>query len=183
MDRILSTKRLLIRIYTAEQMEQYFATKPKPELQELFHLTSDESFELARQKAMKGYTTHRSSVRFFYMYHKLENRLVGDVAFHNWYPEHRRSEIGYMIFNEEDKKHGYMSEAVQAILTYGFNEMNLNRVEACIGPMNLASQSLVLKFGFKLEGHLRQHYHKEGELQDSIIYGLLKEEFLHNQNT
>ena len=70
-----------------------------------------------------------------------------------------------------------MSEAVKAIIEYGFKTMNLNRIEACIGPANIASQNLVKKFGFSREGYLRQHYIRNEEIQDSLIFSLLKEEY------
>lgn len=179
MERILQTKRLQIKIYSAEQIVQLFATHSKEDLEQRFYFPSEAAYTLAKEKAAKGYTTHRSTVRFFYLFHKDDLRPLGDVAFHNWYPEHRRSEIGYMLFHEQDKKQGFMFEAVQRILQYGFEEMNLNRVEACIGPNNTASKALILKLGFTQEGWLRQHYNKDGELQDSILYSLLKEESLY----
>ena len=101
--------------------------------------------------------------------HLETKQVVGDCGFHSWYTNHFRAEIGYGL-REGFKKQGFMSEAMSRILEYGFKEMNLNRVEAFISPENLNSRSLVEKFGFVLEGHLRQHYHNkaEGKIHDSV---------------
>lgn len=70
-----------------------------------------------------------------------------------------------------------MTEAVSAILTYGFESMDLNRVEAFIAPDNVASLGVVSKYGFTKEGYLRQHYNSNGEMLDTVVYGLLKDEY------
>jgi ribosomal-protein-alanine N-acetyltransferase len=75
-----------------------------------------------------------------------------------------------------------MSESVSAILRYGFNTIGLNRVEACIGPSNIASQKVIKKFGFTQEGHLRQHFIRDGEIQDSLIFSLLKAEYQNSES-
>lgn len=56
-------------------------------------------------------------------------------------------------------------------------QMQLNRVEAMIGPGNTASIRLVKKFGFVEEGRLRGHYCKKGTIEDSLVFGLLKAEY------
>jgi ribosomal-protein-alanine N-acetyltransferase len=70
-----------------------------------------------------------------------------------------------------------MSEAVAAILTYGFNEMKLYRIEAMVADYNTASVRILEKFGFVHEGRLREHYNVNGKMEDSVLYGLLKKEF------
>jgi len=70
-----------------------------------------------------------------------------------------------------------MSEAVSTILDYGFEQMNLHRVEALIGKDNMASLSLVKKFGFTQEGILREHYFTNNTMEDSVIFGLLRHEY------
>jgi ribosomal-protein-alanine N-acetyltransferase len=56
--------------------------------------------------------------------------------------------------------------------------MKLNRIEAFIGPGNIPSLKLIAKSGFIQEGHLRGHYCKKGIMEDSLVFGLLREEYL-----
>ena len=59
--------------------------------------------------------------------------------------------------------------------------MGLNRVEALIGPNNIASLKLIAKMDFTKEGVLRSHYFVNDRLEDSIIYALLKKEYEQSQ--
>ncbi len=108
---------------------------------------------------------------------KTNNETIGRCGFHNWYKDHHKAELGYALSKDDYKQKGYMSEAVRKIIEYGFSTMNLNRIEACVGPENKASLSVIKKNNFTKEGYLRKHYIRDGEIQDSIIFSLLKEEY------
>jgi ribosomal-protein-alanine N-acetyltransferase len=112
------------------------------------------------------------------LFEKSTSLYVGNCGFHTWCPEHYRAEIGYDMIDDMHKNKGYMTEALCTIIAYGFNEMKLNRIEALIGPNNIPSLKLLQKFGFTKEGYLREHYCKNGEIQDSIFYALLKSEYV-----
>lgn len=66
-----------------------------------------------------------------------------------------------------------MSEALQAILNFGFETMQLNRVEALIFPQNIAAQRLLLKTLFRSEGILRQYEFIKGRFVDMAMYARL----------
>jgi ribosomal-protein-alanine N-acetyltransferase len=69
--------------------------------------------------------------------------------------------LGYDIIDNSWKEKGIMTEALQAIIPYGFDQLQLNRIEAFIGPNNTPSLKLMHKFGFQQEGLLRAHYCKK----------------------
>ena len=99
---------------------------------------------------------------------------------HVWYLDHNRAEIGYALTDNPEKSKGLMTEAMNSILKYGFEEMKLHRIEAFIGPENIPSLKLVAKFNFKKEGVLRQHYFKNDKMEDSAVFALLKDEYAHD---
>jgi RimJ/RimL family protein N-acetyltransferase len=70
-----------------------------------------------------------------------------------------------------------MTEAVSAILTYGFDFLGLHRVEAIIDIANERSQGLLLKLGFSYEGNLRQRYFFRDQFEDEHYFGLLRNEW------
>ncbi len=70
-----------------------------------------------------------------------------------------------------------MIEAVSAILTWGFNELKLQRIEACPLAKNIPSKSLLLKLGFSYEGNLRQRVDFCDRFEDQLYFGLLKDEW------
>jgi ribosomal-protein-alanine N-acetyltransferase len=70
-----------------------------------------------------------------------------------------------------------MREALEAILTFGFSTMQLNRIEALTFPQNAASRHLLAKLGFKEEGLLREYEIFVDGPQDMAIYGLLQRDW------
>jgi ribosomal-protein-alanine N-acetyltransferase len=114
---------------------------------------------------------------FFHIIDKNTNENIGGCGFHNWFAEHSRAEIGYHIINENFKQKGIMTEAVQAVINCGFNTMNLNRIEAFTSPKNIASLRIIEKNNFKKEGFLKEHYFVNNNLEDSIVFALLKNDY------
>lgn len=173
----LETERLFLKKLTPEILTDLFANYPEATIKKLLGLATDEEFNKEKEKAKGGYVTYDRTIVAFLLVLKETDETIGRGGFHNWYKDHRRAELGYALFKEENKRKGYMGEAVDAILAYGFNNMDLNRAEALIGPQNIASQSIVKKYGFIQEGHLRQHFVRDEVPEDSLVFSLLKEEY------
>lgn len=68
---------------------------------------------------------------------------------------------------------GYISEAGEALIQYGFDSLELRRIEAEIDPDNQSSAKSLEKLGFSLEGLLRQRWEVNGVVSDSTMYGRL----------
>jgi ribosomal-protein-alanine N-acetyltransferase len=174
---VLKTERMRLIEISPAMTETLFTRSSDDEIVELLRLGSIEEFEIDRQNFLRGTTTYRTSFCNFILVDKARNRCIGRCGFHTWYVPHSRAEIGYHINFDGDKKLGYMSEAMRAIIAYGFGELQLNRIEAFVGPHNPASRGLLEKFGFVLEGVMREHYCKDGVIQDSLCFSLLKSEY------
>ena len=71
---------------------------------------------------------------------------------------------------------GVMTAAVGEICREAFRRFDIVRIEAAINARNIGSRRVVEKNGFTLEGILRQSVWKRGELLDSCMYSLLREE-------
>ena len=108
---------------------------------------------------------------------KKSGNNIGWCGYHLWYTEHQRAEIGYVMEDNNFRGKGLMTEAMRLIISYGFKEMNLNRIEALIEPNNTPSLKLAENFQFVKEGHMRDHYIKNGIAEDSLIYALLKKDY------
>ena len=103
--------------------------------------------------------------------------MVGTCVFNGLDADNRRAEIGYDLLPAYWRQ-GIATEALQAILLYAFEDMELNRVEAVTSPDNVASRALLKKLGFAEEGYLRQRYFQRGTFHDDVIYGLLCSEYM-----
>lgn len=102
--------------------------------------------------------------------------LVGTCTLFQFHAASRRAEIGYAL----GRPHwgcGYMHEALQALLHYAFQTLNLNRLEADIDPRNLASAKTLERLGFLKEGHLRERWIVSDEISDTDLYGLLNRDW------
>ena len=111
--------------------------------------------------------------------HKAEKKFIGTCGFVEWSMTHSRAEIGYAL-SRRYWGEGYMSEAVNAVIEFGFREMLLNRIMARCEVNNLASARVMEKVGMQLEGILRQHLFVKGRYWDLKIYSILREEFFDN---
>lgn len=103
-------------------------------------------------------------------------KIIGIIGHYRIKPENHRAEIGYMSFPETNGK-GYMSEAIKAVLAYGFEQMELHSIEAIIDPANIASERVLQKNGFVKEAHLLENELWEGKFLDTVIYSLLRRNF------
>ncbi len=81
--------------------------------------------------------------------------------------------LGYWI-GEPHARQGYMSDALDAVFPFAFERLGLHRIEAACLPHNLASRRLLLKAGFREEGHARQYLRINGSWQDHALYALLR---------
>jgi ribosomal-protein-alanine N-acetyltransferase len=108
----------------------------------------------------------------------VEDTVVGLVGFHGWDRYHRRAEAGYGLARAYWGQ-GIASEALRAILRFGFKHMDLNRVFARTIADNHESVRLLERLGFQREGTQRAHSWEDDEtFHDSAIYGLLADEFV-----
>jgi len=104
------------------------------------------------------------------------NLIIGKVTLFQLSEQNRRAEIGYLL----DRRHwgrGYMSEAMARVLAYAFNTLNLHRIEADTDPDNTPSLALLDRFGFSREGLFRDRWFVHGKWHDSVMLGLLVEDY------
>jgi RimJ/RimL family protein N-acetyltransferase len=88
-------------------------------------------------------------------------------------PEHRRAELIYWL-GRPYWGSGYATEAVRAMLRFGFESLGLNRIHASFFTQNPASARVMEKAGMRFEGVMRGHHVKRGEALDLGSYGILR---------
>jgi [ribosomal protein S5]-alanine N-acetyltransferase len=104
---------------------------------------------------------------------KGDAKLIGIIGHYRIRWEHFRSEIGYMLLPEYHGK-GIITEAIQLMIDYGFNKMNMHSLEAIIDPANIASARVLEKNGFIKEAHLIENEFFDGKFLDTVIYSFVK---------
>lgn len=108
--------------------------------------------------------------------------VIGTCTLAALSPEHRRAELGFALARSAWGR-GYMAEALPALLAFAFGELDLHRLEADVDPRNERSIRVLERLGFEREGHLRERYHVNGELQDAVLYGLLRPDWTRRQTS
>ena len=176
MNKQLETSRLLLESVTAEEYQQQFIHDSVEVVRSRWNLSFDR-IQKEKVRAQKGYETANKSLLLFLIRSKTSSNYIGWCGFHTWYLDHQRAEIGYGLYDDAYKQQGIMTEALAAVLHFGFTSLQLQRVEAFIGRDNIASQRLVQKMGFREEGCLRAHYYTQNQYEDSMVFGLLQHEF------
>lgn len=107
-----------------------------------------------------------------------EEPLIGSIGM-EIAPEHELARLSYWL-GTGYWNHGYCTEAVRAVLDYGFTRLPLHRIYAPHFHNNPASGRVLRKVGMTYEGRMREHYIRFGQFVDVEIYGILREEFLND---
>ena len=172
----LSTTRLQLRQIQPGDAEAIFTTFSDEEIMKFYgqpHQSLSDSQRLI-ERIQAGYVG-RESIHWGITL-KGDDRVIGSCCFHRLDANAHHAETGYEL-NRAFWGQGIMFEAMSAILSYGFNEMELHRIEAVIDDANVRSKGLLLKLGFTYEGNLRQRYFFRGRFEDEHYFGLLREEW------
>jgi RimJ/RimL family protein N-acetyltransferase len=102
-------------------------------------------------------------------------QVVGGIAlFEN--EQHRRGGLGYWCALDVWGR-GYATEAVRAVIGYGFRRLALNKVHAECHGDNPASRRVLEKAGMTFEGRLRQHSFRVNRFADKLLFGTLRDEW------
>lgn len=108
---------------------------------------------------------------------KTSGQLIGTVGLREIDPEHSKAEMGCWIAVEEWGK-GYAVEASSAVLRFGFEELQLNRIYAHHMVRNPASGHVLEKLGMRKEGLVRQPVRKWGVFEDVVLLAMLRKDWV-----
>lgn len=103
-------------------------------------------------------------------------RLIGICGIRKRTPETHQAELGYELSHNYWER-GYATEAGQALLEFGFAELQLHRISAWCIADNIASVRVMEKLGMQREGRLREDRYFKGRRWDSLVYGILEHEW------
>jgi ribosomal-protein-alanine N-acetyltransferase len=136
---------------------------------------SDDLTKAAFGRRLRRYTQsiRQGSLYPFFIFTKKDHQLIGGITFTNV----RRGtvqgcSVGYWV-GEPYARKGYMSDTMQAAITFAFDILGLHRVEAACLPENKPSRRLLLKSGFAEEGYAREYLKICGAWRDHVRFGIL----------
>lgn len=150
-------------VWRSDPEVQRYNSEPMREVRQASELIADLRREHSAQKGIHWAVTLSG-----------DNRAIGLFGFVSWERFHHRAEVGYDLRRDHWGR-GIATEALGAMLRFGFTRMRLNRVEAHTIADNHGSVRLLRRLGFEREG-LRRAYslEEDGTYHDGAIYGLLR---------
>jgi [ribosomal protein S5]-alanine N-acetyltransferase len=174
---VLETPRLVLRELVPSDADAVFRMQSDPEVTRYFGRDPDADMEQTFRRLQLVFDSIREHTGIRWgLTLRGDSTLMGTVGFWRWNKPHFCAEIGYELGPAYWNK-GYMTEAISAALRFGFDHMELHRVEANIDPDNKGSRRVVEKLGFTQDALMRQNWYYAGRFIDSAIYSILKHEF------
>jgi ribosomal-protein-alanine N-acetyltransferase len=177
----LTTGRLKLRPIRHEDLHAFFDIWSDAEVMRYFSFPTMASIDEATDRMAHLLKLSAEGKDLVFAVEMLTTgEVLGNCALCRVNEQCRRAEINYCL-KRQYWGHGYMAEAISALIAHAFDTVKLHRIEADIDTRNLASARLLDRLGFIREGVLRERWIVAGELSDSALYGLLASD--HRTNT
>jgi [ribosomal protein S5]-alanine N-acetyltransferase len=174
---VLHTERLLIRPFNLSDISSYLDFFTDPDVQQyLGNLSIPKDIDNATRwvNNMNGRCFKNKLVITWCIELKSSKKVIGRIDL-GGFVRKSMADIAYYL-SKDFWNQGIMSEAVEAVLDYGFNVLNLHRIQATVLPENEYSIKLLTKHGFVEEGLLRQ-YDYGNTFRDVLMYSILDNEY------
>lgn len=176
----LETDRLILREITMDDLAWYLAHFSREEIVHGQGFPAPKGLKEAREELQLYFVDlfkERNGFRWG-IEPKGESKLVGSCGYYKWLkPDGRQAEIGYDL-DREYWGRGIMTEALTAIVDFGFQKMKLNRIELLAMPWNQRSLGLAGRLGFVKEGVLREHgFDEKKRPTDDVLLSLLRSDW------
>lgn len=174
---ILTTPRLMLRRMTMRDAQDVFDYSQDKEVAR--HVLWDAQRSIGDARAYLRYMQRqyrRNLPSSWGIVLRETGKLIGTIGFMSYSVDHNSAEVGYSLSRDYWNR-GLMSEALEACLTYAFDEMQLHRVEAQHELTNPASGRVMEKCGMRREGVLRGRLYNKGRYVDVCLYAILDEDW------
>jgi len=173
----LTAPRVKLRWVTNDDVESLYAIFSNPTVMRYWSTLPMSEIGQARALVADIHEGFRSQRLFQWGVARLEDdRVIGTCTLFAINEGQGRGEVGYAL-GHEHWGCGYMHEALTTLVGFAFDTLRFRRIEADIDPRNAGSLKSLERLGFRREGLLRERWKVNGELQDSMVLGLLEHEW------
>jgi RimJ/RimL family protein N-acetyltransferase len=105
---------------------------------------------------------------------KEKNKLIGFIGLIR--KDHKQGEIGWAL-SVDYRGNGYATEAARALISYGFEKLDLHRIFADTSNINVPSWKMMERLGMRREGHYRESEFRDDQWIDVLVYAILADEW------
>jgi len=174
----VETERLVLRELTVADAEHVFGFFSDPEVMRFYDCEAFMSVDEAQMMIRRfcQWFANQNGFRWGIALKSEPHAIVGTCGLFGWNKPWRTATLGYELSRFYWRR-GIMTEAVRALLTHGFREMELNRIRATVVTANVASANLLGRLSFRKEGLMREAQFVNGRFDDVFSYALLRKEW------
>jgi len=173
---VLETRRLRLRALTMRDARDMYRYASDPQVSRHVLWETHESLRQTRSVLRASIRQYRlGAPASFAIERQSDRRMIGTIGFMWINCEHRSGEVGYSLARDCWNQ-GYATEALAAVLDFGFDTLRLHRIEAQHEVDNPASGRVMEKCGMRCEGTLRARVFNKGHFSDVRLYAVLRED-------
>ncbi len=170
----LKTDRLILRPLRMRDAQDLYAYASDPAVSRHVLWDTHHSLSDSRQFLRSAIRQYRKGLPgSFAITLKESGRMIGTIGFMWVNVDHKSAEVGYSLHRDYWNQ-GLMTEALKAVIAFGFDELHLNRIEAQHETDNPASGRVMIHAGMRKEGVLRQRLMNKGRYVDVALYAILR---------
>lgn len=174
---ILETKRLKLRKITLDDVEDMYSYCSNEEVPKYASWNAHNSLEETKETIERVINQWENKKLVHWGIEYKENRkLIGTIEFVTLDTQHKVAEIGYAVSQEYWGK-GIATEAANEVIKFGFNNINLVRIQARCYLENIGSARVMEKAKMSFEGVIRKGLYVKGKHQDLKMYSILSDEY------
>lgn len=178
----VKTQRLILKELSEDDFEDIYEFKSDPQVvkyltwgpnsreQTLHSLSKQIAFQNEENRQIYVLAVEMNSTK----------KVIGNALLMARDHDFKTVEVGYFI-NSNYWKQGYGIEIVNGLLYLGFNIFDVHRIYAVCDVENAGSVKLLIKIGFRQEGHFIKNLKVKGQWRDHYLFAMLSEEFINRK--
>ncbi len=173
---MLKGQRLTLRAIERDDLPRYVAWLNDLEVTD--HLKAYLPFNLDDETNWYESQRHDRSAQNFAIVITGENLHIGSIGLMKINQREQNAELGIVIGDKNCWGQGYGREAIQLLLPFGFNTLNLHRIYLRVDASHPAAIRCYTRCGFVEEGRLRDEIFRYGQFEDQLIMSILRPEYV-----
>ena len=171
-------KSLLIRSWEGDDASELFelVEKNREILKKWLHWIPEVKTEKDSKKFIVDSKKDYEKLEAFEMGLWENGKLIGCLGIHGVDKQNRKASLGYWLSKDSQGK-GIMTKSLRRLVRFGFEELDLNRIDLLAGAGNAKSRAIAKRLGFSEEGILRDYEYVEQHFINLVVYSFLSKEY------
>lgn len=169
--------RVRLRPATADDAAARFMLGHNREIVRMFGASLADTSPMTMETAEAWARAHAANPHPHVWIIEVAGRLIGEIKLHSVNAQDRRASMAIAIYDPQQLRKGFGSEAIELLLHHAFTELNLHRIGVRVLAYNERAIRAYQKCGFIVEGRERETAFVDGVWHDDLMMGILSREF------